>query len=287
MSYYPLISIMPKTAPYSYLLDTYSGALGAYSFRKLSSTYTGNCIRVRRSSDNTEQNFGFVNNVLDTASLLTFVGAGNGFIVIWYDQSGNGYNVSIGAAVQQPSIVSGGVLATRNGKTVTNFDGSNDILVSAGIFQGAFSNSSIFAVFRTVTMVAEDIPFAYGQTQQVQQCRGIYNGSNLMGFVTWGRDYLGALSTTDSNLYMYSAVQTGGTALIKKNNTADTGTGSLGGVPSNAGNGLPMNIGSLSGGLQANYYSNIEGCEFIFYPSAQTTNRTGIESNINSFYTLW
>lgn len=287
MSYYPLISIMPKTPAFVGLLDTYPGATAAYSFRKLSSTYTGNCIRVRRSSDNAEQNIGFVNNVLDTASLLTFVGAGNGFMTTWYDQSGNGNNVSQAAGVQQPTIVASGVLNTRNGKTMTFFDGSNDALVSGSIFAGTFANSSIFSVFRTVTMVAEDVPFGYGQTQQVQQCRVIYNGSNLMGFATWGRDYVGALSTTDSNLYMYSAVQTGGTALIKKNNTADTGTGSLGGVPGNAGNGLPMNIGTLSGGLAANYYSNIEGCEFIFYPSAQTTNRTGIESNINSFYTLW
>lgn len=274
-------------AAFSYLLDTYSGALGAYSFRKLSSTYTGNCIRVRRSSDNAEQNIGFVNNVLDTASLLAFVGAGNGSITTWYDQSGNGNNVSQSSGVQQPAIVTGGVLATRNGKTITNFDGSNDILVSGGIYQGAFPNSSIFAVFTQITVTGEDMVFGYGQTQQVQANRVAYLGGNSMGFSTWGRDYVGALNATDSNLFMYSAVQTGGTALIKKNNTADTGTGSLGGVPGNTGNGLYMNIGSLTGGLQANYYSNIQGCEFIFYPSAQTTNRTGIESNINSFYTLW
>jgi hypothetical protein len=278
---------MPKAVPYSFLLDTYPGALGAYSFRKLSSTYSGNCIRVRRSSDNAEQNIGFVNNVLDTASLLTFVGVGNGFITIWYDQSGNGYNVSQAAGVQQPTIVSIGVLNTLNSKPVAYFDGSNDWLNSNNIFSGAFPNSSIFSVFNTITMVAEDVPFAYGQTQQTQQCRGIYNSSNLMGFATWGRDYVGALSTIDANLYMYSAIQTGGTALIKKNNTADSGTGSLGGVPSNANSGLPLNIGTLTGGLQANYTSNIYGTEFIFYPLAQTTNRTGIESNINSFYTLW
>jgi hypothetical protein len=43
----------------SYLLDTYSGAAVAYSLRKLSSTYNGSAIRVRRSSDNTEMNIGF------------------------------------------------------------------------------------------------------------------------------------------------------------------------------------------------------------------------------------
>jgi len=42
---------------------------GAYSLRKLRSAYTGSAIRVRRSSDSTEQDIGFVNNELDTVSL--------------------------------------------------------------------------------------------------------------------------------------------------------------------------------------------------------------------------
>ena len=41
------------------LLDLYPSAAAAYSVRKLRAAYTGNAIRVRRSSDNTEQNIGF------------------------------------------------------------------------------------------------------------------------------------------------------------------------------------------------------------------------------------
>jgi hypothetical protein len=41
------------------LLDTYSGAAAAYSLRLLDSSYVGSAIRVRRSSDNTEQDIGF------------------------------------------------------------------------------------------------------------------------------------------------------------------------------------------------------------------------------------
>ena len=52
------------------LLDTYTGAAAAYSLRLLRSAYTGSAIRVRNSS-NSEADIGFVNNVLDTASLLT------------------------------------------------------------------------------------------------------------------------------------------------------------------------------------------------------------------------
>ena len=56
------------------LLDTYSGAAAAYSLRLLDSTYTGSAIRVRRSSDNTEQDIGFnVFGELDTVSLGGFL----------------------------------------------------------------------------------------------------------------------------------------------------------------------------------------------------------------------
>ena len=49
----------------------------AYSLRKIRSAYTGNAIRVRRSSDNAEQDIGFVNSELDTTALTGFVGGEN------------------------------------------------------------------------------------------------------------------------------------------------------------------------------------------------------------------
>jgi hypothetical protein len=62
----------------SYILDTYGGAAAAYSLRKLISTYSGPSIRVRRSSDNAEQDIAFdTAGNLDTNSLLSFVGANN------------------------------------------------------------------------------------------------------------------------------------------------------------------------------------------------------------------
>ena len=58
----------------SLLLDTYTGAAVAYSLRQLRTAYTGSAIRVRRSSDNAEQDINFVGGDLDTQSLLDFVG---------------------------------------------------------------------------------------------------------------------------------------------------------------------------------------------------------------------
>jgi hypothetical protein len=73
-------------------LDTLTGttAQGAYSLgRLLRAAYSGSAFQVRRSSDNTTQDIGFVGKNTDTASLLSFCSATNGFITKIYDQSGN------------------------------------------------------------------------------------------------------------------------------------------------------------------------------------------------------
>ncbi|MDH7461706.1 arabinofuranosidase catalytic domain-containing protein [Chitinophagaceae bacterium 26-R-25] len=89
----------------------------AYSLRLLTSSYAGNAIQVRRSSDNTTQNIGFTAaGDLDTAALKTFVGSGNGFVSIWYDQSGNGINATQSTTSNQPQIVASGVINRDNGK---------------------------------------------------------------------------------------------------------------------------------------------------------------------------
>ena len=72
------------------ILDTYTGATVAYSLRRLSSSYTGALIRVREDSGNTQTDIGYDSNGdLDTAAIASHCGANNGYIVKWYDQSGN------------------------------------------------------------------------------------------------------------------------------------------------------------------------------------------------------
>ncbi|MBS1646781.1 MAG: T9SS type A sorting domain-containing protein [Bacteroidetes bacterium] len=105
---------------FAVLANTLTGvatnAATAYSLRKLNCTYSGNAIQVRRSSDNTTKNIGFTPmGDLDTASLLSFVGGNNGFVSIWYDQSGNGRDASQAASANQPRIVNVGVIDRYNG----------------------------------------------------------------------------------------------------------------------------------------------------------------------------
>ena len=106
----------------------------AYSFRKVRNAYGGSAIRVRRSSDNTEQDIGFTPaGDFDYSALLTFVGANNGFVTKFYDQSGNGNDLSQTTQANQPQIVSSGaVIELITGRPTMQFDGSNDILIPSG-----------------------------------------------------------------------------------------------------------------------------------------------------------
>lgn len=98
------------------IVDEVSGNTWSFSTRQLSTSAT-NSIRVRRSSDNTEQDIGFSSGLLDTTSLLSFVGTSGtdyGYVVKYYDQSGNNYDMTQTSAADQPTIVSGGTIIEQN-----------------------------------------------------------------------------------------------------------------------------------------------------------------------------
>jgi hypothetical protein len=128
-------------------------AAAAYSLRKLRNAYVGNAIRVRRSSDNAELDIGFAaSDDLDTASLLAFVGAGNGFVTTWYDQSGNARNATQTDPTKQPRIVSNGVMNMINGRAALSFDG--DDLMQRTNIGTVFSTSAGFEFQTVVDLVS-------------------------------------------------------------------------------------------------------------------------------------
>ncbi len=98
--------------------------LAAYSIaRKLRTDYDGAALRVRRSSDNSEQDIGFTGaNVTDEAAMLDFVGVGDGFLTGVFDHSGNGLNLSQPTAALQPKIVSGGGVERMNAQAAGRFE---------------------------------------------------------------------------------------------------------------------------------------------------------------------
>lgn len=129
-----------------FIVDVFSAPV-AYDLKKISSTATL-CVRVRRSSDNAETDIGFLENDIDSVSLLSFVGVGNGFVTKWYNQgtAGATYDTSQTTAGSQPLIVSGGAIETLvTGQKSIDFGDSvsNRLLVFGS---GALFNNKSYGV---------------------------------------------------------------------------------------------------------------------------------------------
>lgn len=125
-----------KRGPPVPVLDLLSASnYSAYSTRLMRAAYTGKSLRVRRSSDNTEQDIGFLTNGnLDTAALTTFVGANSAYVVTWYDQTGNGVNITQASSSLQPRLVNAGSIEMSNGRPAPYF---NNTLLMSGSFGSA------------------------------------------------------------------------------------------------------------------------------------------------------
>lgn len=101
-----------------FALDNVAAPAAAYSIaRRLRSGYAGPLVRIRRDSDNAEQDFGVTDaNVLDESAVTTFVGAGNGLVRTLYDQSGNERHLEQTATAEQHRFVLSGVIVKQNTK---------------------------------------------------------------------------------------------------------------------------------------------------------------------------
>ena len=246
------------------LLDTYTGAAAAYSLRLLDSTYTGSAIRVRRSSDNTEQDIGFnVFGELDTVSLLAFAGTGDAFVKTWYDQSGNSNDATQTATGSQPQIVSSGAVIVENGKPAVEFDGTDDALLTGVdlLIRGTFSVATATGtgcVFGSETGNSE---FLRSQSSTSYQLRNNVNlpfstDTTVQSLVYAANDSTSELAVNGATAVTDATLQTDAfdsLALGRRN------TGVF-----------------LNGNLQ----------EVVIYETNKSSVRTNIETNIATFYDI-
>ena len=87
----------------------YNTAVGAYALRRLFGEYTGAQVRVRRSTDNAETDVYFSSDgSIQNLNLTTWLGGGTAYVRTWYDQSGNGNNVTQATAGSQPILTAPG-----------------------------------------------------------------------------------------------------------------------------------------------------------------------------------
>jgi hypothetical protein len=264
----------------STLPGTYSGLAAAYSLRKVSGSYTGSAIDVRRDSDNTTSSISFnAAGNLDTGALLAFVtgsaNTGSGFVAQWYDQSGNNRHATQTATGSQPLIVSSGSLVTENGKPAIEFSNARATRLKSPAFTGGSVDSS-FSVVRT--NVQNQVFFDGDTTNNIS----FWNTSTTDSL----RVYAGAVDIqanifTLNKQHLVTAIITGSNSIIAVDNDVRTGLN----LGTNIRNGITIgshgDLISVGNAFTGNFQ------ELVVYETNQSSSRSLIENNINNYYSIY
>jgi len=228
---------------------------------------------VRRDSDNATANIGFVGGELNTTYLNEFCSGTDGFVTTWYDQSGNGFDATNTTASQQPKIYDSinGII-TENGKPALKWTDGQIIGLKADFGQVYTQPNNFFVVHRKIVLSNYLFDGIDATNRNAQLTTFLFAGAFLFDAYPnsepGNQNLLTALfDTTNSESYVNAQLEASG----------DVGTSSLSGVTIGTRYDFGNAAVTLDGTIQ----------EFIVYNSDQSSNKTGIETNINDFYSIY
>jgi hypothetical protein len=297
----------------NYILNSYGSANHALSLRKLSGTYTGKCLRVRRTTSTPSVTTTTVdvsfdsNNVVSLNSTITYVSGTsttainlgqfcasvtNGysnpdgvntnqsiFVVTWFDQSGNGKNPTNATVSQQPRLVNLGNLETSGSKVAVRFTKSSNQNLNIVDTTANCSNMSSYVVAQYSGVATNNqIAYLWSNTQP--------SGRFYFPYYTGGATYAGYGGSIMSN--PFEAFNTNRRLYVVTSpdiSNPSVGSGYLNGVQTFQGllgSGASTNI-QLGTGL-TNYFDGFIQ-EAIGYQS--NANRVQKETNINNYWTIY
>ena len=142
----PQVKISP---PENLVLDNFAIRPAAtFNLRRTTRHYDGAMVTVRGTSSIVPRRV-FKSDVrgdLDIRALLAFIGNGSGFVDRWNNPNDSSRDAVQATGANQPRIVSGGVLDTRNGKPSIVFDGVTSFLsATPSSYSGSFTLNLIIA----------------------------------------------------------------------------------------------------------------------------------------------
>jgi sugar lactone lactonase YvrE len=279
-------------------LTSATPAAAAYATRKLSSSYTGAAVRIRRQSDNAVADLAFdVNGNISANSQATFVSGGTGsvsvgsfaaatnaFVSIWYDQSGNGRNATQTTAANQPLLVSNGVVVTSsvlNSKATLSFNGSSqfmDLPMSSSIINAAGTIAAVQV--QPVLQSGFNAVVAWSLSGGTQGPGfGPLNSPGAFGlYTTWGPNNITLGPVAINQAYVLNATWSGNGSAVVQSRNGTIVNGSLGASFNYTGNAwIGRDVGAFYNGNLA---------ELIVSNTTITAgNRTALETNQNNAYT--
>ncbi|QDP47363.1 MAG: hypothetical protein Unbinned4388contig1000_82 [Prokaryotic dsDNA virus sp.] len=261
------MGVVSQAAPSGFLLDTYPNAAAGYSLRQLRTGVT-NVVRVRRDSDNTEQDFTPIE--ITDGTLTTFVGAGDGFVAKLYDQSGNADDATQTVLGSQLRLVTSGVV---------NTDTYNGLPIMRPVSALSYMDTPLLGNLTNwmFTVATTD------NTTSLQILLQGDNGSNEYLYTSdEGSDITSvsqgvAVNNQWINGVTFSPVTRGDVYDAFKNNA-------LSSVDFSNPNWTSVIIGYPQN-------TSIISCfpmqELVLYQSSQSSNRAAIETEINNYYSIY
>lgn len=269
--------------PYTPPLDVFSNASAAYSVRKLRSAYTGACMRIANSGDS-QTDIGFdVNGLVDISAIIAHVGVNQpAYVVKWYDQSGNG-NDATGASTnssrKQISFISSGIFYVNlipaiYGDNSGSGAASKSLLLSTRIQIGSFLCVGKIQSNLVVNYIGWDSTTS----------DGIFTGGSNSSATGFGIVKSGAFTALvnsaenfNQRLWEYFGGSTDYVYTDGSNEDSATITNpwirEIGRTTANSGG---ANL-SMDGPLQ----------EIIIFSDDKISDRASIESNINSYFSIY
>ena len=241
----------------------------AFSVRKVNPAYIGNCMRIRRSSDNTELEIGFVGGELDTSAISTFCGVGFGYVARWYDQSGNANDKFNTTAINQPVIYNNG-FTLRNGKPYIRATNTQWLYLATSYIQSVGQDYTFFMTYEKSTAGFHYI---------------LVNNIGNYSWLDWGATQYVTVSNTVAissvyainTLYLNNTISDASSITEIFRNGVSIGTrvltNTVGGLRY-----LPSNI---------NRSTTILFSEFIWYKSDKTATALDMRNDINNYYSIY
>lgn len=288
-----------------YFYDDYPFAVG-HSLRELNgNNYAGSCLRVRRSSDNTEQDIGFSSGFVDSATAETFCSGTDGYVVTWYDQSGNANHATQSTTSAQPKIISSGTWLTdaSGNKTVNFYNGVGvDALLywsSGGTYQNAGYGYSFNVISETTTATRRDVAgwhtpsagiarfhiYLNVATANRAQMRARRLDADSVNILDSGTNFTTAASfvytavmdwtNNDGAIYHDGSNVASNTSFGTTGSTSNTASYVTAAVSSSSG------LGKFSTSTPVAYIT-----ESIWFNTNESSNRSAIETDIMTYYGL-
>jgi hypothetical protein len=242
-------------------------------------------MRIREDAGDTETDIGYDSNGdLDVAAIAAHCGTANGYVTRWVDQSGNGNHADqpvggTGSNAFQPQIYNGTAVITENGKPAVDFDGTNDVLISPTmtVTDGELLQSAVFVADANAGGVVscDSSPVRVAQTI-------VFESTSLLRLLTFNSS--GGIDNNVSATANATGTQTLATSQILsgQGEVFVDGSGTLFGTFNVRTDATTIQIAKAT---PFGSYFDGRVQEVLHWPSQQT-NRTGIETNIDTYYQI-